>query len=98
MGEELCCSRNQQEINDSKNSIIPKTNIITQPINTKNDIVNYNNNINNLESNENNIKYFRDINYKDYKIEKSQHMYIKPIIKQRNYMKNYNNKNYINKK
>ena len=98
MGEELCCSRNQQEINDSKNSIIPKTNIITQPINTKNDIVNNNNNINNLESNENYIKYFRDINYKDYKIEKSQHMYIKPIIKQSNYMKNFNNNNYINRR
>ena len=97
MGDELCCSRESQfDIIKSNNSNNPETNIISQKNYSKRN--NMNNNdilINNLDENiyNNNSYYFIKQKFKDYKIQKSQNMYIKPTIKQ-----NYSYQNTIRNK
>ena len=97
MGDELCCSRESQfDIIKSNNSNNPETNIISQKNYSKRN--NMNNNdilINNLDENiyNNNSYYFIKPKFKDYKIQKSQNMYIKPTIKQ-----NYSYQNTIRNK
>ena len=95
MGDELCCSRQSQF--DIINSNMPETNLINQKNYSKRNIMNNNGMfIDNLEDNEYNNNYFlKKPKFKDYKIQKSQNMYIKPSIKQ-NYSFRYNRKNKYN--
>ena len=95
MGDELCCSRQSQLDIINSNSNMPETNIIAQKNSSKNNNMNDNNiHINNLDENfNNNDYYFIKPKFKDYKIQKSQYMYIKSSIK-----KNFSYKNNIKNK
>ena len=97
MGDELCCSRQPQI--DYQNSNMPQTNLIIQRNNARYNKSNtYDYNINDLESYNNNSYFYRKMNFRDYKIQKSQNMYIKPNIKQKyshiNKRDNNSNKNF----
>ena len=95
MGDELCCSRQAQI--DFQNSNMPQTNLITQRYNQRyNKLNTYDYNINDIESYKNNSYYCRKMNFRDYKIQKSQNLYIKPNIKQK--YSHVNKRNNINNK
>ena len=81
MDDELYCSRQAQI--DFQNSNIPQTNLITQRYNQRYRKLNkYDYNNNDIES-YNNSYYCWKMNFRDYKIHKSQNLYIKPNIKQK---------------
>ena len=94
MGEELCCSR-EQEL-DNQNIIRPETNLINKN-NTLTRINQPNSKyINYFDDNEYNQGYILKPNYKNYQIQKKQLMYVKPNIKQKYNIGNYNQQKNIN--
>ena len=95
MGDELCCSK-QQEM-DNQNINKPETILTTNNNNSRMSKLNYYN-MKNIEDYEKNQEDYKESNYKNLKMQNSQLMYVKRNIQHKynfgNYQKNKTNKNY----
>ena len=95
MGDELCCSKQQEMDNQNLNK--PETILTTNNNNSRMNKLNYYN-MKNIEDYEKNQEDYKEFNYKNLKMQKNQLMYVKRNIQQKynfgNYHKNKTNKNY----
>ena len=95
MGDELCCSKQQEMDNQNLNK--PETILTSNNNNSRMNKLNYYN-MKNIEDYEKNQEDYKEFNYKNLKMQKNQLMYVKRNIQQKynfgNYHKNKTNKNY----